>query len=646
MLLIGFYTGARLGTITTLRVNALFDAMSMAATYGYRQSTSGLLAWGYYGGNVTLTDGSLLAVANSIINIPANGTNYLVASKATGVVSVSQSITNWNDLANYWRLYLITSSNVSVTGYTDYREFGKFAGVDANKVPSAQLPSYVDDVLEYANLAAFPATGATGVIYVAIDTNKTYRWSGSAYVYITSGGVDSVNGLTGVVTLGTMSSQDATAVNIDGGTIDGTVIGGTTKAAGSFTALSATGNTTLGDASTDTVTVNGYMGVGGAGGSDAGITVVSNELVGTSQKGALFSPTFSSAATNTAYAAMTYPQTAISSATHVLVAGMRMFDAVKGAGSTISNLHGLIINDQTQGTNNYGITSAVTSGTNKWNIYASGTADNYFAGNVGIGTAYPFSKFDTSAPNAVTNSNGIVGIYSNDTAGANLGGSLQFGGSYTGTTKTQWAQIAGRKENATAGETAGYLAFATRVNGGGTTERMRIDSAGNVGIGVTPTTRNNTTLQIKDGIGFPATQVASTDANTLDDYEEGDWPFAIVGSTTAGVGTYTNTPVGRYTKIGNRVFIHGNATWTAHTGTGNLEISGLPFPIKNALLHEPVYTVYSTDIALTASNTITAISSVNTTTVKVRQLPVGGGAQTAVPIDTAGQIIISGHYEV
>ena len=108
--------------------NALFDAMSMAATYGYLQSTSGLLAWGYYGGNVTLTDGSLLAVANSIINIPANGTNYLVASKATGVVSVSQSITNWNDLANYWRLYLITSSNVSVTGYTDNREFGNFQG--------------------------------------------------------------------------------------------------------------------------------------------------------------------------------------------------------------------------------------------------------------------------------------------------------------------------------------------------------------------------------------------------------------------------------------------------------------------------------------------------------------------------------------
>ena len=51
-------------------------------------------------------------------------------------------------------------------------------------IPSALLPSYVDDVLEFANLAAFPATGETGKIYVALDSNKTYRWSGSAYVEI------------------------------------------------------------------------------------------------------------------------------------------------------------------------------------------------------------------------------------------------------------------------------------------------------------------------------------------------------------------------------------------------------------------------------------------------------------------------------
>jgi hypothetical protein len=53
-----------------------------------------------------------------------------------------------------------------------------------SKISSTYLPSYVDDALEFANLAAFPVTGETGKIYVAIDTGKIYRWSGSVYAEI------------------------------------------------------------------------------------------------------------------------------------------------------------------------------------------------------------------------------------------------------------------------------------------------------------------------------------------------------------------------------------------------------------------------------------------------------------------------------
>ena len=70
-----------------------------------------------------------------------------------------------------------------------------YASLDGSgKVPSTQLPSYVDDVVEGANLAALPATGETGKIYVTLDTNKTYRWSGSAYVEISAspGSTDAV----------------------------------------------------------------------------------------------------------------------------------------------------------------------------------------------------------------------------------------------------------------------------------------------------------------------------------------------------------------------------------------------------------------------------------------------------------------------
>ncbi|MBI1171556.1 DUF2793 domain-containing protein [bacterium] len=72
-----------------------------------------------------------------------------------------------------------------------------YAGLDGSgKVPASQLPSYVDSVLEYANLAAFPTTGATGKIYVTLDTNKTYRWSGTVYVEIANSTTD-WSGLTG-----------------------------------------------------------------------------------------------------------------------------------------------------------------------------------------------------------------------------------------------------------------------------------------------------------------------------------------------------------------------------------------------------------------------------------------------------------------
>lgn len=69
------------------------------------------------------------------------------------------------------------------------------ATLDAgSKIPASQLPSYVDDVLEYADFASFPVAGETGKIYTALDTGKIYRWSGSVYVEISAspGSTDAV----------------------------------------------------------------------------------------------------------------------------------------------------------------------------------------------------------------------------------------------------------------------------------------------------------------------------------------------------------------------------------------------------------------------------------------------------------------------
>ncbi len=100
------------------------------------------------------------------------------------------------------------------------------------------------------------------------------------------------------------------------------------------------------------------------------------------------------------------------------------------------------------------------------------------------------------------------------------------------------------------------------------------------------------------GIAFPATQVASSNANTLDDYEEGTWTPTYFGSTTAGTTTYTGQK-GTYVKIGNSVYCECDMSWSAKTGTGDGLIGGLPVAVggyatdSRALFYIGAYSGYS-----------------------------------------------------
>ena len=79
--------------------------------------------------------------------------------------------------------YDTTTKELTLTINGNTTDITKIAVLDGNnKIPAALLPSYVDDVEEYADLAHFPATGEGDKIYVALDTGFTYRWSGSQYV--------------------------------------------------------------------------------------------------------------------------------------------------------------------------------------------------------------------------------------------------------------------------------------------------------------------------------------------------------------------------------------------------------------------------------------------------------------------------------
>lgn len=89
----------------------------------------------------------------------------------------------------------VTKSDVGLGNVTNdaqvkRSEMGVASGVatldTTGKVPTSQLPSYVDDVLEYTSRSAFPATGETGKIYVDTATNITYRWGGTDYVEISA----------------------------------------------------------------------------------------------------------------------------------------------------------------------------------------------------------------------------------------------------------------------------------------------------------------------------------------------------------------------------------------------------------------------------------------------------------------------------
>lgn len=127
---------------------------------------------------------------------------------------------------------------------------GTYATLVSGTVPSAQLPSYVDDVLEYANAAARPATGEAGKIYVTLDNNKTFRWSGSAYIEISPspGSTDSVSeGSTNLYFTNVRAAAAAPVQSVAGktGTVTlagGDIASGTVAAArlGSGTANSST----------------------------------------------------------------------------------------------------------------------------------------------------------------------------------------------------------------------------------------------------------------------------------------------------------------------------------------------------------------------------------------------------------------------
>jgi hypothetical protein len=227
------------------------------------------------------------------------------------------------------------------------------------------------------------------------------------------------------------------------------------------------------------------------------------------------------------------------------------------------------------------------------------------AGLVGIGTSSPTQKLTVNGNVAVGGQQAF--IYRDDDG-------------FSGTSaRRAWATTANFDAFGTLSFKVSTAANTAPMDG---TTVVAITSAGDVLIGKTTATANGGDLQVSSGITFPATQVPKSDANTLDDYEEGTFTPVLTGSTS---GTFNGS--GKYTKIGDvvNVFMQFAEITTGNKPIGDYTVTGLPFTSRATMPDATPLTIGGfARVTFDASKIQASAINANSTTVVVNELTSNG----------------------
>jgi hypothetical protein len=119
----------------------------------------------------------------------------------------------------------------------------------------------------------------------------------------------------------------------------------------------------------------------------------------------------------------------------------------------------------------------------------------------------------------------------------------------------------------------------------------------------------------------------------------------VIGTTSSGAGTYT-TQSGKGFLLGDKFWFDISLTWTAHTGTGNMDLSNLPVTSSSSMVSSQVHTIFGFDLAYGAGKVLGAITGASSNQILLRTSDQAGGAIGFVALDTAGSLRVRGYVPI